>query len=46
MLTFIFSVIFWVLAFYGLIEIIKNIYYILTYTNLQSDGIYVILWII
>lgn len=40
--TFIFSIIFWTLALYGLIEIIKNIYYILTYTNLKSDGIYVI----
>lgn len=40
--TFIFTVIFWTLALYGLIEIIKNIYYILTYTNLKSDGIYVI----
>ena len=43
MLTFIFIVIFWTLALYGLIEIIKNIYYILTYTNLKSDGIYVII---
>lgn len=42
MLTFIFTVIFWTLALYGLIEIIKNIYYILTYTNLKSNGIYVI----
>ena len=40
--TFIFIVIFWTLALYGLIEIIKNIYYIFTYTNLKSDGIYVI----
>ena len=42
MLDFIFNVIFYTLAFYGLIEIIKNIYYILTYTNLKSDGIYLI----
>ena len=42
MLDFIFNVIFYTLAFYGLIEIIKNVYYILTYTNLKSDGIYLI----
>lgn len=42
MLGFIFNVIFYTLALYGLIEIIKNIYYILTYTNLKSDGIYLI----
>lgn len=43
MLTFIFSVIFWTLALYGFIEIIKNIYYIVTYTNLRANGIYVII---
>ena len=43
MLDFIFSVIVWTLALYGLIEIIKNIYYIYTTTNLKSDGIYLIL---
>ena len=31
------------LALYGLFEIIKNIIYICTYTNLKSDGIYVII---
>lgn len=35
--------IFWVLALYGLFEIIKNIIYICTYTNLKSDGIYMII---
>ena len=43
MLYFIINGIFWVLALYGLFEIIKNIIYICTYTNLKSDGIYVII---
>ena len=43
MLDFIINGIFWVLALYGLLEIIKNIIYICTYTNLKSDGIYVII---
>lgn len=32
----------WTLAFYGLFEIIKNIVYIFSYTNLKSNGVYVI----
>ena len=43
MLDFILNGIFWVLALYGLFEIIKNIIYICTYTNLKSDGIYIII---
>ena len=43
MLDFITNVIIWVLALYGLIEIIKTIYYICTCTNLESDGIYFII---
>lgn len=43
MMNFILSVIIWTLALYGLIEIIKNIYYIYTTTNLKSNGIYLIL---
>ncbi len=39
--TFI-SVIIWTLAIYGLLEIIKNIIYICTYTKLNSNGIYVL----
>ncbi len=42
MLNFFVEVLFCTLAIYGLIEIIKNIYYICTYTKLKSDGIYVI----
>lgn len=32
----------WTLALYGLFEIIKTIIYIFSYTNLKSDGIYLI----
>lgn len=42
MLEFVVNTIFWTLALYGLIEIIKNIIYISTYTKFQSDGIYLI----
>ena len=43
MLDFILNGILWTLALYGLYEIIKNIIYICTYTNLKSDGIYIII---
>ena len=36
------AVIIWTLALYGLFEIIKNIIYICTYTNLNSKGIYLL----
>ena len=42
MLDFIANGILWVLALYGLFEIIKTIIYTYTYTNLRADGIYVI----
>lgn len=42
MLDFIFKGIVWVLALYGLIEIIKTIMYTYTYTNLKPNGIYII----
>jgi len=42
MLDFIINVAICTLALYGFIEIVKNIYYIITYTNLKSDGIYLI----
>ena len=35
--------IFWVLAIYGLIEIVKTIINSFTYTNLRTDGIYIII---
>ena len=43
MVEFILSTIFWTLAIYGLLEIIKNIIYISTYTKFQSNGIYFII---
>ena len=43
MLDFILNGILWTLALYGFFEIIKNIIYICTYTNLKSDGIYIII---
>ena len=36
---FVLNGIFWILAMYGLFEIIKNIVYIWSYTKLKSDGI-------
>ena len=39
---FILNTIVWTLAIYGLIEIIKTIININTYTNMKSDGIYLI----
>ena len=43
MLDFILNGLLWTLALYGLFEIFKTIIYICTYTNLKSDGIYVII---
>lgn len=43
MMDFILNAIIWTLALYGLIEIIKNIIYIVSYTNFKPDGIYMIL---
>jgi len=40
---FVINGIIWTLALYGLIEIIKEIMYIFSYTKLKSDGIYVII---
>lgn len=42
MWNFILNAILWTLALYGLIEIIRNVIYICTYTNLKPDGIYLI----
>lgn len=43
MWDFIINAVIWTLALYGLFEIIKTIFYICSYTKLQSDGIYVII---
>lgn len=40
---FILNAILWTLALYGAFEIIKTIITIYTYTNLKSEGIYVII---
>lgn len=40
---FIINGILWILALYGLFEIIKTIVYTYTYTNLKAGGIYVII---
>ena len=42
-MEFIINTIFWTLAIYGFFEIVKNVIYIFTYTNFQSDGIYLII---
>ena len=42
MLDFIFKSIIWILAIYGLIEIVKTIIYTYTYTSLKPNGIYII----
>ena len=41
--NFILNTVFWTLALYWLFEIIKTIVSIYTYTNLKSDGIYMII---
>lgn len=41
--NFIINATIWTLALYGLFEIIKTIIYICSYTNLKSDGIYIII---
>lgn len=43
MLDFVTNAIIWILALYGLIEIIKTIYYICTCTNIESNGMYFII---
>lgn len=43
MLEFVLNTVFWTLALYGLLEIIKNILYINKYTKFKADGIYVII---
>ncbi len=43
MSDFILNGILWVLALYGLFEIIKTIIYTYTYTRFKTDGIYVII---
>lgn len=42
-MNFIMNAIIWTLAFYGLFEIIKSIIYISLHTNLNSNGIYLMI---
>ena len=41
--NFIINSILWVLALYGLFELIRQIIYMITYTNMKADGIYIII---
>ena len=41
--NFIINSILWTFALYGLFELIKQIVYMCTYTNLKADGIYLII---
>ena len=41
-MEFLWNGVLWVLALYGLFEIVKTIINTYTYTNLKPDGIYVI----
>ena len=43
MVDFVLNLILWTCAIYGVIEIIKNVYYICSTTNLQNEGIYLII---
>lgn len=43
MLNFIFYALVYTFAIYGIFEIIKKIIYIMDYTNLSEDGIYIII---
>ena len=43
MLDFTLNTLVYILAIYGIIEIIKTVYYIMEYTNLSEDGIYIII---
>ena len=41
--NFIINSILWVVALYGLFELIRQIIYMITYTNMKADGIYIII---
>ena len=40
--NFIINSVLWIFALYGLFELIKQIIYMCTYTNMKEDGIYII----
>ena len=41
--NFIINSLLWTFALYGLFELIKQIIYMCTYTNMKADGIYIII---
>ena len=41
--NFIINSILWTFALYGLFELVKQIIYMCTYTNMKADGIYIII---
>ena len=43
MVEFIFTSILWIFALYGFFELVKQVIYICTYTNMKADGIYIII---
>ena len=43
MINYIINCIFWILALYGLIEIIKNIFYIHSCSKIHNDGINIVI---
>ena len=43
MIGFIINTIFWTFTLYGIFELIKNVIYVTTYTNMKANGTYVII---
>ena len=41
--NFIINSILWIFALYGFFELVKQVVYICTYTNMKADGIYIII---
>ena len=41
--NFIINSVLWTFALYGLFELIRQIIYMITYTNMKADGIYIII---
>ena len=41
--NFIINSILWIFALYGFFELVKQVIYICTYTNMKADGIYIII---
>lgn len=43
MVDFMLNALVYIFAIYGVIEIVRTIYYIMSFTNLNEDGIYIII---